>query len=215
MRRQHRSRISLRSIRATGLPAPLQNRLIDIEPKPHRCCVVIAFSKESAEQRLRSRHRAEVRQQDRADVLRVERGQGVCGHRRIDVPEGCDFLSTRSYVIPYRYATGHWQRAIRVVMAIVYEQRGMRKVDRPTRRARQQWIPTWSRSDWLCRVRCRTSGLAADPRPRRQAVPGTNRGLCAACARCVRAPSGPIALCPWPSMMMNHRARALSMRCNV
>jgi hypothetical protein len=212
---RHQSRISLRSIRATGRPALLQNRLIDIEPKPHRCCVVIAFSKESAEQRLRSRHRAEVRQQDRADVLRVERGQRVCGHRTIDVPEGCELLGTRSYVIAYGCATGDWKRAIRVVVAIVYERRGRRKVHRPTRRARRRWIPAWSRSDWLCRVRCRTSGLAEDRRPRRQAVPGTRRGLCAACARCVRAPSDPIALCPLPSMMMNHRAGALSMRFKV
>src|ERR1700741_5130416 len=131
MRWQPRSRISLRSIRATGLPALLQSCLINIEPKPHRRCVVIAFSKESAEQRLRSRHRPEVRQQDRADVLRVERGQRVRGHRTIDVPEGCELLGTRSYVIAYRHATGDWKRAIRVVTAIVSEQRGMGKVHRP------------------------------------------------------------------------------------
>jgi hypothetical protein len=47
---------------------------MDIEPKPHRRCIVIAFSKESAEQCLRSCHRAEIRQKDRADVLPVERG---------------------------------------------------------------------------------------------------------------------------------------------
>jgi hypothetical protein len=215
MRRQRRPRISLRSIRATGLLALLQNRLIDIEPKPRRPSVVILFSEESAEQRLRSCHRAEVRHQDRADVLRVERGQGVRGHRTIDVPEGCGLLEARSYVIAYGCATDDWMRAIRVVMAIVYERRGKRKVHRQIRRARRRWIPAWSRSDWLCRVRYRTSDLAEDPRPQRQAVPGTNRGLCAACARCVRAPSGPIALCPLPSMMMNHRARALSMRFTV
>ncbi len=184
-------------------------------PVRSRACVVIVFSEECAEQRLRSSHCAKVRQQDRADVLRVERGQRVPGHRTIDVPEGCELLGTRSYVIAYGCATSDCIRAIRVVMAIVYERRGTRKAHRPTRRARRRWIPAWSGSDWLCQARCRTSDLAEDRRPRRQAVPGTNRGLCAACARCVRAPSGPIARCPLPSMMMNHRAGALSMRFSV